>query len=178
MNGHAEVRSIDELRAWLAAVSAYRADAAETISSANMEIQRGHDWVAEQLSLWQKAVRECEEQVQQAKMELASRKMPNWDGKEPDTTIQERNLRRAKARLEHAEEKVRVCRSWVAKLPKAVEESYSGPSHRLSNFLDGDLTNGLALLDRQIEALEKYAGLRRDFASNTTLPASPKEPPK
>ncbi len=178
MPGGADVRSIAELRGWVAALAAYRSEAAETVSSANMEIQRGYEWVAEQLAMWQKAVRDCEEEVAQAKRDLAARKIPGWDGKEPDTTIQERNLRRAKARFEHAEEKVRICRSWVAKLPKAVEESYSGPSHRLSNFLDGELASGLAMLERQIEALEKYAGLRRDFASNTTLPTTPKEAPK
>lgn len=176
MTPAADVKSIADLRAWLAAVAAYRTDAAATVSAANMEIQRGATWVAEQLALWHKAVREGEDAVAQAKSELAARKMPGFDGKNPDTTIQERNLRRAKARLEHAQEKVRICKSWVAKLPKHVEEAYTGPSHRLQNFLDGELAEGLAKLERQIEALEQYASLRRDLAAGSRLPSSPKAP--
>ena len=174
MGPGADVRSIPALRDWLVAVSTYASEASEALSGIQIEIRRGFEWVEEQLALWQRAVRTSEEEVVQAKAELAARKFPGWDGKMPDTTIQERNLRRARARLEHAEEQVQKCRKWLARLPKMVEETYSGHAHRLQVFLEGDVARGTALLDRRLDALERYAGLRTDYASNpSALPAPP-----
>ena len=90
--------------------------------------------------------------------------MAKIDGRMPDTTVQERNLRRAEQRLEYCHEKVATCRSWTAKLPKLIEETYSGPSRRLLLFLESDLVKASAQLERQVESLETYAALRPDFA--------------
>lgn len=173
----ADVRSIPALREWLAAAVTYREEASEAVSGINQEIRRGFAWIEEQMALWQRAVRDCEEEVTQAKAELAARRFPGFDGRMPDTTIQERNLRRAQARLEHAEEKVQTCRKWIGKLPKAVEETFSGPGHRLATFLDTDFARGAALLDRRLDALERYAGLRTDYTGGAAPSVVPPPPP-
>ncbi|HXD88155.1 MAG TPA: hypothetical protein VN641_16825 [Urbifossiella sp.] len=176
----ADVRSIDALREWYAALAEYGDMLGESLAGIELEIRRGMEWLAEQLSLWQRAVRDCEEEVVQAKAELASRRFPGFDDRMPDTTLQERNLRRARARLEYAEDQVVKVRSWTGRLPKVVDELYRGPAHRLSGFLEGDLAKGLAMLGRQIAALDSYAGLRPDFApapsSATLAPPPPREP--
>lgn len=177
MAAGADVRSIPALRDWLAALATYRDETAEALSGIHQEIRRGFAWIEEQMALWQRAVRDGEEEVTQAKAELAARRFPGFDGRMPDTTIQERNLRRAQARLEHAEEKVLACRKWLGKLPKAVEETFTGPGHRLATFLDGDLARGAALLDRRLDALERYAGLRTDYSAGATPSVAPPPPP-
>ena len=111
----ADVASIEALRDWLAALAVYRDEVGGALAGVQIEIRRGLEWVSEQLALWQRAVRDCEEEVTQRKTELAAKKFPTWDGRMPDTTVEERNLRRALARLEHAEEQVRKCRSWTAR---------------------------------------------------------------
>ena len=173
---NADVSSIPALRDWLAALTTYQSDAGNAMSGIQQEVRRGFDWIADQLAMWQRAIRDCEEEVVQAKAELAARRFPGFDGRMPDSTVQERNLRRAEARLEHAEEKVRKCKSWLARLPKLVEESFTSHAHRLNIFLEGDLARGLAVLDRQIDALERYAGLRTDYSSTpSAVPLPPKE---
>lgn len=167
----ADVRSIPGLHDWLAAMTVYRDTAADAVAGINQEVRRGYEWIDEQMGRWQRAVRDCEEEVTQAKADLAARKFPGWDGKMPDTTLQERNLRRAKARLEHAEDKVAACRKWAATLPKLVDETYSGAGHRLSTVLDIDVARGLAVLGRQLDALERYAGLKLD--AGTAAPPAP-----
>ena len=102
MGSGADVRSIAALRDWLAALVTYRSEASEALAGIQMEIRRGLDWVADQLDSWQRAIRDCEQEVAQAKVELSARKWQGFDGREPDTTLQERNLRRAEAKLEHA----------------------------------------------------------------------------
>jgi hypothetical protein len=164
----ADVRSISVLREWLAALAVYQDEASNALAGVNMELRRGLDWIEEQLHQWQHAVREAEEAVVQAKAELAARQFPSWDGRDPDTTLQERNLRRAEAWQEHCEDQVRRCRGWIGKLPKIIEETYTGHSHRLQTFLEGDLARGLNSLGQRLESLERYTGDRTDYRSTPT----------
>ena len=71
---------------------------------------------------------QAEEDVVQAKAKLAQRKTPNFDGRIPDTSVQEEDVARAKDRLGLAEEQVEVCRKWAVRLPKMVSEEYEGPA--------------------------------------------------
>lgn len=184
MNLAADVRSIDALREWLIALANYRSSAMEVLSGLEMEIRRAYDWIEDQAKRWKTAVKDCEEEVLRAKTELSGRKFTDATGRMPDTTVQERNLRRAKARLEQAEEQVHKCRSWHMRLPKLIDENYNGPARRLTTFIEVDVPNAMALLNRRIEALESYANLKPDFAaapSVASMPspeAKPAEPPK
>src|SRR5215207_7554474 len=143
----ADVRSIAALRDWYAALTGYGESLAESLAGVELELRRGFDWLDEQLGRWQKAVRDCEEDVVQAK-----------------------------ARLEYAEDQVRVVRSWIGRLPKMIDELYRGPASRLGGFLEADLPRGLAALGRKVETLETYAGERTDFAAGASAPPPPPPP--
>ena len=143
-----------------------------------IEIHRGQEWVSRQLDLWQRAVRVADEAVAQAKTELAGRRFPGFDGRMPDATVQERNLRRAVARLEHCEDQVVKCRKWMTQLPKLIDETFTGASHRLNTFLETDVPGAVAALQRQIEALERYTETRLDFASAPSAASVPAKPPE
>ena len=77
----ADVRSIPVLREWLAALSSYREDVAETLAGIRTEIRRAEDWVQQQHDLWKQAVRECEEEVHKAKQDLAQKNTPGPTGR-------------------------------------------------------------------------------------------------
>jgi len=173
----ADVRSIAAVVNWRADLANYGDLLAEAMAGVDLEIRRAHDWVEEQLALWRRAVRGCEEDVVRAKAELAQRKFPTWDGREPDCTVQEKALRLAKAKLEHAEEQVETCRRWLGRLPKLVDELFTGASRRLRGMLEADLPNALAELARRVAALESYAGLRADYAPLTTRGDNPTPQP-
>jgi hypothetical protein len=169
----ADVRSIPAVIDWRADLTNYGDSLDEAMAGVDLEIRRAFDWLEEQLSCWKQAIRDCEEDVTRAKAELAQRKFPNWDGRDPDCTVQERNLRQAKARLEHAEEKVETCRRWIARLPKMIDEMFTGPSRRLKSMLEADLPVALTELGRRVASLESYAGLRPDYAPLGGIPAPP-----
>jgi hypothetical protein len=173
----ADVRSIAAVIDWRADLTNYGDMLAEAMAGVELEIRRAYEWIDEQRARWARAVRECEDEVVQAKAELAQRKFPNWDGRMPDCTVQEKNLRRAKARLEHAEERVEACRRWSARLPKLIDEMFTGPSRRLRSMLEADVPNALADLARRIAALESYAGLRPDYAPAPSTIGSAPTPP-
>jgi len=162
----ADVRSIDAVRDWHVALANYADSLSEGLAGVEMELRRAFEWLDEQLALWRQAVRDCEEEVVRAKAELSQRKFKTWDDREPDCTVQERALRRARARLEHAEEQVEKVRHWIGKLPKIVDETYRGAGRRLQNFLEDELPKGQTDLARRIASLEVYAGLRPDFAAS------------
>ncbi len=160
----ADVRSIDAVRDWHATLANYADSLSEALAGVELEIRRAFDWLEEQQALWKQAIRDCEEEVVRAKAELSQRKFKTWDGREPDCTVQERALRRAKARLEHAEEQVERVRQWIGRLPKIIDEVYRGAGRRLQNFLDDDLPKGQTDQARRIASLEVYAGQRPDLA--------------
>jgi hypothetical protein len=173
MSNGADVRSIDAVIEWRADLTNYGDLLAEAMAGVDLEIRRAADWLEEQLAKWRKAIRDCEDEVTRAKAELSQRKFPTWDGREPDCTVQEKNLRVAKARLEHAEEKVETVRRWIGRLPKMIDEMFTGPSRRLKSMLEADVPNALAELARRIASLESYAGLRPDYAPGPSAAAEP-----
>jgi hypothetical protein len=164
-----DVREIDALREWIAALATYREAAQACLSGTSLEIRRGFDWIEERLSEWKRTLKDCEEEVHLAKMDLAARQIPNHDGKYPDTTLQERNLRRAVARRDHCEEKIDACKKWLSRLPKLIDESYTGPARRLETFLAIDLANAGADLKRRVDALDRYAELKPDFGPGPSV---------
>ena len=94
----------------------------------------------------------------QAKAELTRRKMLPIIGKNPDTTEQEKALKRAQARLAEAEEKLAICRQWLPRLRRAIEE-YEGTARPLGNWLEHDLPRAAATLEQRIAALQAYVGI-------------------
>ncbi len=173
----ADVRSIDAVREWHAALAEYGDTLAESLAGVELEIRRAYDWLEEQLSRWQREIKDCQEEVTRAKAELSQRKFQTFDGRQPDCTVQEKALRLAKAKLEHAEDQVTKCRQWIGRLPKMVDELYVGASRRLSNFIEAELPKGLADLGRRIAALESYANLRADYAPTPTSSSVVAAPP-
>lgn len=176
----ADVRSIAALAEWRADLINYGDTLAEAMAGVNLEIRRAFDWLDEQMTLWKRAVRDCEDEVTRAKAELAQRNFQTWDGREPDCTVQEKALRRAKARLEYAEDKVETVRRWISRLPKLIDEAFTGPSRRLGTLLEADLPVASTELGRRVAALENYAGLRADYAptpSTSSVGAAQPAPP-
>lgn len=152
----ADVRSLQALRDWFAALSLFHKEAREALASVGVEVQRAPDWVEQKGREWQAKARRAEESLFRAKMELAQRQHPDFSGRIPDTTVQEKAVRRAEAELEFCQEQIRVCQRWLNELPEAVGEVYHGPARRLGFFLESDAVKALAELDRQIAALEQY----------------------
>lgn len=173
----ADVRSIDAVREWHAALGGYADSLAEALAGIEMEIRRAHDWLEEQLAAWKHAVRQCEDELVRAKAELSQRKFKTWDDRTPDCTVQEKAVRVAKARLEHAEDQVEAVRHWIGRVPKLIDELYRGSARRLTNFLEDDLPKAQAELARRIASLESYAGLRLDYSTGAPASGAVPQPP-
>lgn len=169
MSSGAGVTSIEVLQEWYAALNEFRSEALNALTAVNLSLQGADNWLADQHQFWKQEIRNSEELVTQARAELDSRKYIRFTGEKPDTTVQEEELRRAKARLIHAEEQLEKVRRWKQKLPNIVEDVYAGPSRRLAFFLDAEFVKSLAQLERQLTALEQYTNIR----PTSSAPPSP-----
>src|SRR4051812_4227509 len=97
MNEGAGVHALDALKEWYAALALFRDDAGSALTSMSMALQKAADWLIEQQQVWRRELRRGEEEVSRARNELRSRKSQDWSGREPDTTVQEKALRKAQA---------------------------------------------------------------------------------
>ncbi|MEZ6142613.1 MAG: hypothetical protein R3B84_18795 [Zavarzinella sp.] len=156
MNPGADVRSIDVLHDWYQQMSKYQVEFREILTAVALEIRRAYHWIDEKSAHWRKQIQKLEDEVYRAKMELRQRQTPNFDGRIPDTSVQEENLRRAKYAVEHARDQLEICQRWHGKLPKLIEEAYDGHARHLSNFLDDNMNKALTTISVRIEALRAY----------------------
>src|SRR3954471_5079635 len=121
----AQVHAVERLVVFRAALQTFTDKAKDAMSGNQMEIRRSVDWVEGQLASWKAEIRHAEDAVIQAKLELARRKMMKVGDRPADTTFQEKELRKAKARLAHAEGKRDSSKQWLLRLPDDIEE-YDG----------------------------------------------------
>jgi hypothetical protein len=172
MSQSAQVQSIDALKAFREALCTFGVDAQAALCSAESEIRRVLDFLHAQQQYWQHQVREREEEVTRAKTVLIQRRWGHTEGKGPGTTEAEMALRKAKYRLQEAEEKVQAVRRWLQQLPQPLLE-YEGHARQLSGWLESDLRQGLAVLDQKLDALDAYVHLGAGPAPGAAPPATP-----
>jgi hypothetical protein len=151
----AKVHAVERLAEFEAAVRTFADKAKNAMSANQIEIRRSFDFLEAQLAMWKTEIRKAEEAVVQARSELARKKMVKLNDRPPDTTEQEKQLRRAQARLAHAEEKRDNTKRWLRMLPDAVEE-YDGQARPFSDILEHDVVKMAVYLEQKIAALEAY----------------------
>jgi hypothetical protein len=151
----AQVHAVQRLAEFEAAVRTFTDKAKNAMSANQMEIRRAQEWLETQLALWKTEIRKAEEAVVVAKSELARKRMVKMGDRPPDTTEQEKQLRKAQARLAHAEEKRDNSKRWLRLLPEAIEE-YDGIARPFNDMLEHDLVKMARFLEEKIAALEAY----------------------
>ena len=151
----AQVHAVERLSDFKAALQMFADKAKDAMSGNQMQIRRSLDWLESQLQSWTTEIRKAEEAVFQAKQELARRKMMRISDRPPDTTAQEKELRKAQARLAHAEEKRDNTKAWLRRLPDEVDD-YDGQARPFQDTLELDVVKMLTFLEQKIAALEEY----------------------
>lgn len=151
----AHVQSVQRLDEFRAAIAQFAAESQDALSSLAMDCQRARDWLVDQKRFWDKCVRESYDEVVHAKAELARREAVPAGDRVPDTSQQEEDLRRAKAKLAFAEERVESCRRWGVALERAIEE-FDGPVRHFGTRVEIELPKAVAALERLIRRLEAY----------------------
>ncbi|MBX7105840.1 MAG: hypothetical protein K1X57_17280 [Gemmataceae bacterium] len=155
----ANVRSVAALAEFRAALLTYRSEAQDGLDALALDIRRNYDWLADQKRFWEKAVRESQDEVTHAKAELSRRQTVAPGDRVPDTSQQEDDLRRAKAKLQYAEDKLEKCRAWAGRFERAVDE-YSGPVRHFAGRVESELPKAVSALERIIARIESYLAMQ------------------
>jgi hypothetical protein len=81
------------------------------------------------------------------------------DGREPDTTEEEKNLRSAKRKQEYIEERIANTRKWGTLIDRPVDE-YLGQARQLGMMLEGDPPPMVRLVRGALNSLEAYMAIQ------------------
>ena len=151
----AQIIVVERLEEFKIALLIFADKGKDAMSGNAMEIRRSQDWLESQLAKWKGEIRRAEEAVVQAKNALKRKKMMRISDRPPDTTDEEKVLRKAQAWLAYLEEKRDHTTRWIRKLPDDVEE-YNGQARPFQETLEHDLVKMIAFLEAKIVALEEY----------------------
>jgi len=171
MSTQAVVRSIDALRELRTAMALYGEDTLSALGSVDMEVRRVVQWLQyDRPAYWQEQVKRRREEVAAARAEVFRRKLAKTPDYTPAFSEQKELLRRAEARLQDAETRAALSKSWAVKLPQAVLE-YHACSRRLGDHARSDVPRAVASLTRMIEAIEAYLSEPPPTTSGHSAPA-------
>lgn len=158
MNPSANVHNLDGLTSFQLSLQHFQEKAKDALMTIDMDLRRTQEWLEEQYSTWQAEIRKAEELLSQAMLELKRKKMMKVGDRTPDTSEEEKQVKKCKARLEFAEEKLDKTKHWLRTFPEAVLD-YEGPGRQLKTQVENSLPTMMALLSQKIAALEQYQQL-------------------
>ncbi len=162
----ANVTSIDAPRQFRAALVRFIADVEAALVTLDLEAHRPLEWIeGDRPRFWRQEGRKASEAVAEARVAL-ERCQVRISGEDAKYCYDERKaLEKAKRRLIAAEEKVQALRRWRVEMHKTVEDLQVQLA-RAKHYLETDLTQAMAALDRIIAALERYT--QQDSAAPKT----------
>jgi hypothetical protein len=156
MGPSANVRSLDAVRHFRAALVRFEDDAASAMTSLRQELGRTLQWLDHDCpAFWRQELQNCFDRVAEARSHLARRQMMTIAGHRPECIEEKQVLRRAKRDLETAQQKIQIVRQWSIKTHRAADE-YVCRIGRVEQTLARDVPTMLALIERILVALEAY----------------------
>jgi hypothetical protein len=170
MGVSARVYSAQALEDFRAKLVEFRQDVIEALAAADAGLQQMYDWLEQQLEYWRHEEQKRSEILIRARRELEERRHASARDHR-GCTEQEVAYRKARQRLEEAEEKGKRCRNWSKVLPQHQTE-YNGPARTLAGMMETEVVRALALLRQKIDLLAEYQSLKAGL-EGSSLPTSP-----
>jgi hypothetical protein len=179
MSETARVTSIEAVRDFRNFLIMFCDEAKDALALVDGEIRRTEQWIDGQAAYWKKMIRDCEDEVHQAKAAIFKKKLGMITGEHPDLIEEKKALARAEQRVQIAHEKLENCQRWKREFPRAVGE-YLGPARQLSVQVEGELPPAAVQLEKILSSLDAYTAVAprsmapppREAAPAKTAPAA------
>lgn len=166
MAEEAKVRSIDELEAFRANLIVFAGKARKAIDQAGEEVRRTRQWIdGDRLPFWEAQVKKRMRMLDQAQAELMTARMSEFVD---NPVVQQQAVRKAKAALEQAEEKLRAVKQWNRNFETTLQPMVK-KLESVCQFLDYDVPQSIIHMAQIIRALDAYAE-RNVTMTNDTMP--------
>lgn len=155
MDPSANVHNVDALGVFQAGLAHFEEKAKDALMNIDMDLRRTQEWLDEMYAFWSAEIRKAEDALAAAMLELKRKKMMKIGDRTPDTSDEEKQVKKCRARLEHAEEKLDKTKHWLRAFPEAMLD-YEGPGRQLKTQVEADVPKMCEFLAGKIAALEDY----------------------
>lgn len=155
----AKVDSIEVIRQFREAYCKFAEEARNALIAADIETRRGMDYIlVDRVNYWKNELKRRSEKLSQARLELNAKTLGQGNEEAKGVTEARENVRKAVARIEEAETKLKAIAKWKPVLEHAASE-YRSLSQPLSDAVQGEMAKSLGLLERMITSLEAYIAI-------------------
>lgn len=169
----AKITSVDALERFRASLIVFLNKAHSSLDQTTDEIRRMRGWIEhDRRTYWEAEVRRRARTVAQAEQELLSARMTQALD---DLSAQQLAVRKARALLEEAQQKVRNVKLWRRDLDGVVDPVARG-LNSLRTYLDHELPGGIAHLVEMQRILESYSETHPAAAPAPAREEMPAEP--
>jgi hypothetical protein len=163
----ARVRSLDALNTWRSSLIVFQTKARRGVAQVTDEVKRLRQWLElEQRTHWEMEIKKRSRKVDQAGQELLTARNSTMRG---TLMVQEQALRKAKAALQEAEDKLRRTKRWCQDYDRVVQPLLK-KLENLHYYLENDLPKAVHLMEQLTRALEGYRETTLDASSSTPTP--------
>jgi hypothetical protein len=155
MSGNqAKVTSSDALDMFRAGLIVFQSKARRTLDDAADELRRTRMWLQHDMRVkWENEWKRCRKALERAEQELMSAKL---SGLRDNITLQVNQVRKAKAALDHAEEKQRLVKKWNQNFD-SIADPLGKRLEGLRQYIDFNLPKGVSFLVQAARIIEEYA---------------------
>ena len=154
MSLQAKVTSVDALDTFRAGLMIFQSKARRALDDASDELRRTRMWLQhEQRTRWEGELKKRSRTLDQAVQELVSAKLSSM---RDNITFQQNAVRKAKAAVAEAEEKLRHIKKWNQNFD-AMADPMAKRLDGLRQFLDYNLPKGITFLVQAARTLDAYA---------------------
>jgi hypothetical protein len=156
----ANVKSIDAVKRFHAAVVQFQEEARLCVSALEMQLLRILGWLErDRPGFWKREIEVCYREMGEARVRLHQCRMRKYADYKPTCFEEKKDLEKAKRDLEFAQKQIPVVKYWNVNAQQEANE-YHGRASQLTQTLERDVPQLLALLHQAVDRLEAYGNLQ------------------
>ncbi len=156
----ANVKSIDAVKRFHAAVVNFQEEARLCVTALEMQLLRIMGWLERDRPVfWKREIESCYREMGEARVRLHQCRMRKYADYKPTCFEEKKDLEKAKRDLEFAQKQVPVVKYWNVNAQQEANE-YHGRASQLTQMLERDVPRLLTLLHHSVDRLEAYGDLQ------------------
>lgn len=159
MSGAANVKSVDAIRYFAAAVVAFQEEARLCLSMMDSQLRQVLFWLErDRPNFWKREIENCMREMTDARVRLHQCRMRRLGDFRPSCIEEVKDLEKTKADMEFAQKQVPTVKRWLAEASHEGNE-YHGRASQLIQLIERELPRLLAMLSFTVDRLETYAAI-------------------
>lgn len=156
MTRSANVKSVDAVRQFAAAVVQFREEAKLCVTQLEMEMRKVIGWLErDRPGFWKREAEMCDRRQAEARISLHRCRMRRVGDFRPTCFEEQKAVEHYKQQWKHAQQQLHVVKHWTIAAHQEADEYY-GRAVQLIQTLERDIPRLIALLQHSIENLEHY----------------------